>query len=130
MGIKPSRLPWIVIACAIAGFSSALAMMIYMHVYDYPLVIGGKPFLTLPSYVPITFELTILFSAFGAFFGMWGLNMLPKFFDPVMQHPSFVRATDDKFFVVVQSKDPNYDSVRTRQTLEGLGVQELLEVQP
>jgi hypothetical protein len=130
IGMKPSRLPWIVLACGITGFSSALAMMIYMNVYDYPLVIGGKPFMTLPSYVPICFELTILFSAFGAFFGMWGLNGLPKFFDPVMQHPSFARATDDKFFIVVESKDPNYDSIRTRQTLEGLGARELAEVQP
>jgi hypothetical protein len=130
MGLKPSRLPWIVLACAITGFSSALLMMIYMNVWDYPLVIGGKPFMTLPSYVPIAFELTILFSAFGAFFGQWGLNLLPKYFDPVMQHPSFDRVTDDRFFISVSSTDPNYDVVKTRSLLEGLGVRELAEVGP
>lgn len=130
MGLKPSRLPWIVLACALTGGFSALLMMIWMSVIDYPIIIGGKPHLTLPSYVPVTFELTILFSAFGTFFGMWGLNRLPKFFHPVMQHPSFHRATDDKFFVSIESTDPNYDPVRTRQLLEGLGVKELAEVQP
>ena len=130
MGLKRSRLPWIVLACAITGFSSALLMMVYMNVWDYPLVIGGKPFMTIPSYVPICFELTILFSAFGSFFGQWGLNGLPKFFDPIMQHPSFHRASDDRFFISVEAKDPNYDSNRTRQMLEGLGARELTEVQP
>ena len=130
MGLKPSRLPWIVLACAFTGFASALLMMIWMTVIDYPLIIGGKPFLTIPSYVPIAFELTILLSAFGAFFGMWGLNRLPRFFHPVMQHPSFHKASDDKFFLSVEATDPNYDSVRTRQLLEGLGAKELAEVQP
>ena len=130
MGLKPSRLPWIVFACGCTGGSLAVLMMIYMNVWDYPLVIGGKPFLTIPSYVPITFELTILFSAFGAFFGQWGLNRLPKYFDPVMQHPSFDRATDDRFFVSVASTDPNYEALKTRSLLEGLGAHELLEVAP
>lgn len=130
MGLKPSRLPWIVLACAFAGGFSALLMMIWMTVIDYPIVIGGKDHLTIPSYVPITFELTVLFSAFGCFFGMWGLNRLPKFFHPVMQHPSFHKATDDKFFLSVEATDPNYDSVRTRQLLEKLGANELAEVQP
>jgi hypothetical protein len=130
MGLPPSRLPWIVLACGLTGFGSALLMQIWMSVYDYPLIIGGKPFLTLPSYVPITFELTILFSAFGAFFGMWGLNGLPRYFHPVMQHPSFAKASDDKFFVAVEATDPQYDAVKTRALLEGLGIRELEEVQP
>jgi hypothetical protein len=104
--------------------------MIWMTVIDYPLIIGGKPFLTLASYVPITFELTILFSAFGTFFGMWGLNRLPRYFHPVMQHPHFGRASDDRFFVSIESTDPNYDSARTRTLLEGLGAREVTEVQP
>jgi len=130
MGLKPSRLPWIVLASGLTGGASALLMMIYMNVIDYPLVIGGKPYMTLPSYVPITFELTILFSAFACFFGMWGLNRLPRYFHPVMQHPQFGRASDDRFFVSIEATDPNYDSVRTRQLLEGLGAREVAEVLP
>jgi len=130
MGLKPSKLPFIVFGAALTGAASALAMMIYMNVIDYPMNIGGKPYLTLPSYVPITFELTILFSAFAAFFGCWGLNLLPKFFDPVMQHPQFGRATDDLFFVAVEATDPNFDARKTRALLEGLGVKDLQEVAP
>jgi len=130
MGLKPTKLPLIVITCAILGASSALAMMIYMNVLDYPMNIGGKPYMTIPSYVPITFELTILFSAFAAFFGTWGLSLLPKYFDPVMQHPLFGRATDDLFFVSVQSDDPNFKLDETRSLLEGLGVKDVQEVAP
>lgn len=130
MGLKPSRLPWIVLACAAAGFASAVAMQYWMSVVDYPLNIGGKVPFTPPSWVPITFELTILLSAFGSFFGMWIMNGLPRLFHPVMQHPSFQRASDDRFFVSVESTDANYDSDRTRRLLEGLGVKEVAEVQP
>lgn len=130
MGIPPSRLPWIALACGIVGAASALWMMIWMNVVDYPLNIGGKPFLTLPSYVPITFELTILFTALGTFFGLWGLNKLPKFFHPVFQHPSFGRASDDLFFVSVEAADPKYDLASTRGLLEAHGARELQEVQP
>jgi hypothetical protein len=128
MGLKPSRLPFIVFGAALLGATSALAMMIYMNVIDYPMNIGGKPYMTLPSYVPITFELTILFSAFAAFFGTWGLNGLPKYFDQVMQHPMFGRASDDLFFVSVEAEDPNFDVAKTRKFLEELGVSDLQEV--
>jgi hypothetical protein len=98
MGLRPSRMPWIVLACAFAGFTSAVAMQYWMSVVDYPLNVGGKAPFSPPNWVPIGFELTILLSAFGAFFGMWIMNGLPRFFHPVMQHPSFQRATDDRFF--------------------------------
>ncbi len=130
MGLKPSRLPWIVLVCGTLGALSALAMMIWMNVIDYPMNIGGKPFLTIPSYVPITFELTILFSAIGTFFGNWGLSKLPRYYDPVMRHSSFHRATDDRFFVSVEAADPNFELARTRALLENLGVKDVEEVAP
>jgi len=130
MGLKPSRLPFIVFGAALTGATAALSMMIWMNVIDYPMNIGGKPYMTLPSYVPITFELTILFSAFAAFFGTWGLSGLPKYFDPVMQHPLFGRASDDLFFISVQSDDPNFDYHKTSSFLAGLGVKDVQEVQP
>jgi hypothetical protein len=130
MGLKPSRLPWVVLVAALTGLSSAILMQWWMGVVDYPLNIGGKTPFTPPSWVPVGFELTILFSALGTFFGMWIMNGLPRFFHPVMQHPSFQRASDDRFFVSVETTDPNYDSDRTRRLLEGLGVKEIAEVQP
>jgi len=129
MGVGPSRLPWIVLAMGIVGFTAAITMQWWMLAVDYPMNISGKQLFPIPPYVPITFELTVLLSAFGCFFGMWGLNLLPMYFHPVMQHPSFHRATDDKFFVAVECKDPNYNAERTRRLLEEDGAQELLEVE-
>jgi hypothetical protein len=71
-----------------------------------------------------------LLSAFGTFFGLWGLCRLPRYFDPVMQHPDFVRSTDDAFFISVESADPKFDSKETRALLEKHGVLQLLEVAP
>ena len=130
MGASPSRLPWLVLACVVVGFSSAVLLQWWTLGYDYVMNIAGKATFPWQAYVPVTFELTILLSAFGCFFGMWGLNSLPTYFHPTMQHPNFPRATDDLFFISVEAKDPNYDSTRTRALLEGAGCKELVEVEP
>lgn len=130
MGLGPSRLPWIVLACGFTGFLLGVGMQWWTMAVDYPLNIAGKALFPWQAYVPITFETTVLLSAFGCFFGMWGLNMLPTYFHPVMQHPSFHKATDDKFFIAVEAKDPKFDASSTRKLLEETGCQELLEVAP
>jgi hypothetical protein len=130
MGVGPSVLPWIVVVGAICGFSGALTLQWWTLAVDYPMNISGKPAFPFQAYIPITFELTVLLSAFSTFFGMWGLNRLPTYFHPVFQHPSFSKATDDKFFISVESRDPNYDSAKTRKLLEDAGAHELVEVEP
>lgn len=130
MGARPSRLPWIVLGCGLLGGIGGFALQWWTMAVDYPLNISGKPFFAYPAYVPVTFELTILFSAFGAFLGTWGLNLLPAFFHPVMQHPDFGRATDDLFFISVEAKDPLFDPEKTRRLLEAHGFRALHEVQP
>src|SRR5579863_10513208 len=109
MGLKDSRLGWIVITCAIAGLTTAFVMMHWMNGIDYPLDIGDKPGGapgTLPSMVPILFELTVLFSAFGAVFGMLALNGLPRHHHPLFESDRFRQATDDKFFISIEAGDP------------------------
>jgi hypothetical protein len=130
MGVRPSRLPWIVLAMGLLGGASGFVLQWWTGAVDYPLVIGGKPLFSPEFAVPVTFELTILLSAFGTFFGLWGLCRLPRYFDPVMQHPDFVRSTDDAFFISVESADPKFDSKETRALLEKHGVLQLLEVAP
>ena len=130
MGVGPSRVPWIVLVCGIAGGVLGIVMQWWTSVVDYPMIIAGKPFFAWQAYVPITFELTILLSAFGAFFGMWGLNLLPRFYHPVLKHPSFHRATDDLFFISVETTDPKYDPRATRKIFEQTGAREILEVAP
>jgi hypothetical protein len=122
MGLGDSRLGWIVLACALTGLTGAFAMMQWMNGIDYPLVIGDKPPGapgTLPSMVPILFELTILLSAFGAVFGMLHLNRLPRHNHPVFESERFRKATDDKFFISIEADDPKFDVSKTRALLEG-----------
>lgn len=130
MGLRPSKLPWIVLCAGLTGLVSAFGMQWWMGGVDYPLNISGKPSFAWASSVPIGFELTVLFSAFGAFLGMWGMNGLPRFYHPVVKHPSFGRATDDKFFVSIESKDSKYDPSELKKLLEKLGAREALEVEP
>lgn len=109
LGIKPTKLPWIVLACGLTGTVTALVMQIWMNAIDYPYIISGKPFISLPAFIPVAFELTILFASFGAFFGMWALNGLPKFSNPVFTDPRFDRVTDDRFFLYVDAQDDRFD---------------------
>jgi hypothetical protein len=121
MGLGDSRLGWIVIVCAITGLSGAFVMMHWMNGIDYPLIIGDKPGGapgTLPSMVPILFELTVLLSAFGAVFGMLGMNRLPQHNHPVFDCDRFRAASDDKFFISIEADDPKFDVDKTRALLE------------
>ncbi len=121
MGLGDSRLGWIVICCAITGLSGAFVMMHWMNGVDYPLIVGDKPGGapgTLPSMVPILFELTVLLSAFGAVFGMLGLNRLPQHHHPVFESDRFRSASDDKFFISIEADDPKFDVDKTRALLE------------
>lgn len=105
MGVKKSPLGWIVLAGGIAGFVGALALMIWVMGYEYPMNISGKPFINIPIYVPITFEITVLLSAFAAVFGMFFLNNLPRFNNPLFNVDRFDQASDDGFFVCVEASD-------------------------
>jgi Protein of unknown function (DUF3341) len=93
-----------------------------MNGVDYPTVVGDKPPGapgTLPSMVPIMFELTILLSAFGAVLGMLHLNRLPRHNHPVFESDRFRRASDDRFFISIEADDPKFDVDKTRKLLEG-----------
>jgi hypothetical protein len=123
MGLKDSRLGWIVIVFALAGLSGAFVMMNWMNGIDYPTVVGDKPPGApgaLPSMVPILFELTILLSAFGAVLGMLHLNRLPRHNHPVFESDRFRLASDDRFFLSIEADDPKFDLDRTRELLAGM----------
>lgn len=128
LGIKPTHLPWIVLACGLAGTATALLMQIWMNAIDYPYIISGKPFISLPAFMPVAFELTVLFASFGAFFGMWALNGLPRFSNPMFTDPRFDRATDDRFFLFVDSKDPRFDPNSVEQLFGETGGQHIKTV--
>ena len=121
MGIKGTQLPFIVLICGLTGLGLATLMQWWMNAIDYPFVISGKPLFGLPANIPVMFELTVLLSAFGAFFGMWILNDLPKLYHPLFTNKRFRRATQDRFYIVIEARDPAFDPVKTREFLASLG---------
>jgi hypothetical protein len=120
MGLSDSRLGWIVLVAGLTGLSLAVLMIQWMNGYDYPLVIGGKPPDAFASMVPIMFELTVLLSAFGAVFGMLGLNELPRHHHSVFYSERFEAASNDRFFISIEAEDKQFDANKTRSFLEEL----------
>ncbi len=121
MGIRGTRLPWIILLGGLTGLGLATLMQWWMNAVDYPFYISGKPLFGLPANIPIMFEMAVLFSAFAAFFGMWGLNGMPRLHHPLLATDRFRRATQDHFYIVIEARDPRFDAARTREFLESLG---------
>lgn len=128
MSLKKSKLGWIVISHGILGLTGAFFMIYYMSVIDYPLNISGKTLMNIPAWVPIIFELTVLLSSFGAVFGMFFLNGLPKFNHPLFNSENFKKATDDGFFVCIESDDPQFESQKVQTLLQKIGATNIEEV--
>lgn len=136
LGYKRSILAWLVGIGAITGFSAAVVLQVFASAVDggafgiegYPLMVGGRPFISWPSFIPICFELTILFSAFAAVFGMFGLNGLPMPYHPVFNAEGFDRATLDKFFLCIESDDPHFDEAEVTAFLQTLSPENVAPV--
>ncbi|MEO1277907.1 MAG: DUF3341 domain-containing protein [Planctomycetota bacterium] len=125
MGIKRTILPWIVACGAITGVSAALLMQWWMSAVDYPIVVQGKPYDAWEPFVPITFELGVLFSAFSALIGMLALNGLPRWNHPLFKSDRFLRVSDDAFVVVIEAGDPKFQGAETVDMLQGLGASDV-----
>jgi hypothetical protein len=128
LGIKRSILPYLIFAGGITGLLAGFALQYYVHVVDWPIIVGGRPHLSIPAFVPPAYELTILFSAFVAVFGMLFLNGLPSPYHPVFNVPRFALATREKFFLLIEAADERYDHDETKKFMETLGAQEVFDV--
>jgi hypothetical protein len=120
LGIRHTRLPLFVLCCGLTGMLVGFFFQYWVHVIEYPLNIGGRPLNSWPQWIPVTFELTILFSAFGAVVGMLFRNGLPRPVHPVFNVDRFEHATRDKFFLCIEAIDPKFDKEKTRKFLESL----------
>jgi len=121
MGVGPSKLPWVVLVVGISGSIFGLWLQTWTSTSAYPWILGGKPLFSLPAFVPIWYELTVLSSCLAAFFGNWVLNGLPRPHHPAFASKSFERVTDDKFFILVEAKDPKFDLEKTKALLSATG---------
>ena len=128
LGFRPSKLPLVVLAGGIIGCATALGMQWFSTTVHYPMNVGGRPFASWPSFIPITFELTVLFAAGAAVFGMLGMNGLPMPYHPVFNAPRFAFASRDRFFLGLEARDPKFDLEKTRAFLESLGAREIVTV--
>lgn len=131
MGLRPTILPYIVLVAGLIGAATGIGMQLFtmatniellpVFLQGYPFVISGKPYESIPAFIPVTFELTVLLAAMAAFLGMILLNRLPRLYHPTFRSARFRRVTTDKFFIAVEAADPVYDHGRTESLLRELG---------
>lgn len=127
LGQPDTKLPWVVFASGLMGGIGGYLLQWWTSAVDYPLNVGGRPLHSWPSFIPVTFELIILFAAFAAVFGLFIANRLPKPHHPLFAVDGFERATRDRFFLCIESEDPKFDEARA--FLESLDANEVWEVE-
>jgi hypothetical protein len=128
IGFHSNRVALVTLIGAAIGGLSGYLMQYWIATISYPINVGGRPYHSWPSFIVVTFEMTILLGGISAVFGMLALNGLPMPYHPVFNVPRFAMATKDRFFLIVFSTDPKYDATGTRQFLESLGPGSIAEV--
>ena len=129
MGLKASPVPYVALVSGLFGAAGGMVLEWWTSAVDYPLVIAAKPYFSWPAFVPVMFELGVLFAAFGAFLGSLYYARLPKWYDAVFYGEATARVSDDRFCIVVDAADPKFDVHTTQQffrELEAVGI-ELIE---
>ncbi len=128
IGFHHDSVALICLVGGLLGLVTAYVLQYWINVIAYPLNIGGRPFHSWPSFIVVSFEMTILFGGLAAVFGMFAMNGLPMPYHPVFNVPSFSFATEDKFFLSIEASDPKFDRVTTYQFLSSLEPRAITEV--
>ena len=128
LGFKERWVSKIVLGAGITGLLAGWGLEYWTQVIDFPMNIGGRPYYPWVSFIPPAFETTILFACLSAVIGMIALNGLPQPYHPVFNVPSFVRASQDKFFLAIEAADPKFDAHGTRLFLSGLNAREVVDI--
>ncbi len=129
MGIRTTRLPYLVAAGGAAGALLGLALQWWTNAVDYPYLISGMPRFFLVASVPVAFELTILLAALGAVLGMVAANGLPQLHHPLFAVEAFRRASADRFFLCIEASDPRFQLEPVRDLLRAAGASRVLDVE-
>jgi hypothetical protein len=128
IGFKSSRLPVLVFIGGVIGGLGGYLLQWWTSVIDYPVNIGGRPFHSWPSFIPVTFECAVLGAALTAVLGMFALNGLPQPYHPVFNAERFQFASKDRFFLCIEARDPLYDREKTARDLTGWKAKGVVEV--
>lgn len=130
MGMKKSWLSAVVLCGGLTGFATALILQFFTQVALYPTVVQGKPtnLNTVPAFFPVTFELTILLSAFAAVGGLLVFLLLPRWNHPLFESALFKKFSDDGFLLVIEARDPKFREDKTKEFLESIGAKAIERV--
>jgi hypothetical protein len=126
--LHKNKLPLIVLIGGLCGGTLGYLLQYFVTVIYYPINIAGRPLHSWPSYIIITFELTILLASLSAVVGLMALCGLPMPYHPVFNVPRFALASNDRFFLCIESTDPLFDPAKTTDFLESLEPKEVSEV--
>jgi hypothetical protein len=128
LGFRKTRLPLLVLCGGLVGGMTGYLLQYWTAVIDYPINVGGRPLHSWPSFLIVTFELTILGAALTAVLGMLALNGLPMPYHPVFNVPQFALATRDRFFLCIEASDAKFDHEKTSAFLREIGARTVTEV--
>lgn len=129
MGLGRSLVPRISLVGGVTGFITGMSMIYWTGAVDYPLIVGGKPYFSPMFAFPVSYELTILFTAFATIGGMFFLNGLPMHYHPVLKYEHIKRGMDDTFFIVIEARDPRFNLANTKALLEQAGGKAITELE-
>jgi len=124
------RVPFFILCAGITGCLAGFGLCYWVSVIAYPMNVGGRPLNSWPSFIPVTFEVTILIASLTAVLSWILLSGLPMPYHPVFNVPRFARASEDGFFLTIEATDPKFDRTRTFEFLKRLGAREINEVEP
>jgi hypothetical protein len=128
IGFKHTKLPLLVLVGGLLGAAGGFSLEYWVSAIAYPLNVGGKPLVSWPMFIPVTFECGILGAALTAVIGMIALNKLPMPYHPVFNNPRFAMASRDRFFLCIEATDRLFDLDGTRAFMETLGAHEVTPV--
>lgn len=128
LGFRPKAVPLIGLFGGMFGAVLGYGMQFYVHTISLPVDVGGRPLNSWPAFIPVTFEMGVLFSALSLLFGLLILNGHPEPYHPVFNVEAFERASRDRFFLCIEARDARFDAAATRQLLRDLDAREVSDV--
>ena len=129
MHFSDPRVPWFAFFGGLTGCMLGFGLQYFISVVDYPWNVGGKPLNSWPQFLPVTFECTVLCTGLSTFISQWALNGLPRLHHPIFNAKNFDRASQDRFFLCIESKDALFDLEKTEAFLSSLGALHVAEVE-